>query len=268
MSRIQSCTSVNRERGRSIFTSFITAGDPTLEITVPALHALVAGGVDMLELGVPFSDPEAEGPSIQRSSERALSNGMTLTRTLECVKDFRIENSTTPVILMGYLNSFLAMGIQNFARAAAAAGVDGVIIVNLPPESAEEFQSILKEHSLDVIFLVAPTTTKERSKLILSRASGFIYFVSLKGITGADHISVNSVKSNVTNLRRMTDLPVLIGFGIKTPETARQAAEYADGIVVGSALVDTMSLSHDQTEIIQNLTSQAAAIRTALDSQP
>lgn len=218
---------------------FITAGDPTLEHTVPAMHALVAGGVDIIELGVPFSDPEAEGPAIQASSERALENGVTLHSVLEMLQEFRLTNDQTPVVLMGYLNSFLAMA--QFAQTAATAGADGTIIVNLPPEETTLFKREYEQAGLDLILLVAPTSSVERRQYIANQASGFVYYVSLKGITGANHLNVDDVRDNVAGLKEMTSLPVCVGFGIKDAHTAGPIAACSDGVVVGSALVNLMA---------------------------
>ncbi len=240
MSRIAARLAQRRGEGRRALATFITAGDPTLDATVPALQALVRGGADIVELGVPFSDPEAEGPSIQRSSERALANGVALADVLQVATAFRRVDADTPVVLMGYLNPLLRMGYEAFAKRAAAAGVDGVILVNLPPEEADAAQTTLAARGLDLIFLVAPTTRRERAEHIAARASGFIYYVSLKGVTGARHLDVADVERGVAALRAVSDLPVLVGFGIRDAESARAVAARADGVVVGSALADAM----------------------------
>ncbi len=246
--------------------SFLTAGDPTPAHTVPAMHALVAGGVDILEVGVPFSDPEAEGPAIQASSERALENGMTLARVLDMVIEFRQTNSDTPIVLMGYLNSILAM--DGFAQRAQAAGVDGLIMVNLPPESAVQLQAELKSCDIDLIYLIAPTTTDERARYILDNAAGFVYYVSLKGITGADNLDTDAVSARLSQLRQYTKLPLCVGFGIKTPEMAGQVAQFADGVVIGSALVNLLAdFSHDVQAGAAALTDAASALRRGVDNQ-
>lgn len=246
--------------------SFLTAGDPTPAHTVPAMHALVAGGVDILEVGVPFSDPEAEGPAIQASSERALENGITLARVLDMVSEFRTTNSDTPIVLMGYLNSILAM--DSFAQRAQAAGVDGLIMVNLPPESAGELQAELKSCDIDLIYLIAPTTTDERARYILDNAAGFVYYVSLKGITGADNLDTDAVSARLSELRQYTKLPLCVGFGIKTPETAGQVAQFADGVVIGSALVNLLAeFRHDVQAGASALTDAASALRRGVDNQ-
>lgn len=253
--------------GRKALVTFITAGDPNLAATVPALHALVEGGADVLEVGVPFSDPEAEGPAIQASSERGLEQGVTLHKVLDMVREFRRQDQDTPVVLMGYLNSLLAMGPATFAEAASAAGVDGLIMVNLPPEEAREIRELLAIQSIDLIFLVAPTTTQDRARMIVEQAGGFVYYVSLKGITGAGGLQVDSVAEYATWLKTVSPLPVMVGFGIKDPATAQAVAQYADGVVVGSALVDTMARNAQRLDDIPDLLAQQVrAIRAALDA--
>lgn len=267
MSRIARTLEALRRRPRTALVPFITAGDPLLSATVPALNALVEGGADLLELGVPFSDPEADGPAIQAASERALANGTGLRDVLDCVAEFRLGNDQTPVILMGYLNSVLAMGEGAFAAAAAEAGVDGAIIVNLPPEESDALRGALAAKDIDLILLAAPTTSDERLSAIDRAASGFIYLVSLKGTTGADHISVGDVNRNLARLRARTGLPVLVGFGIKDGATARALGEQADGVVVGAAIVSRMAaLSDDADAIPEALRQFVSEIRQALDA--
>jgi tryptophan synthase alpha chain len=256
-----------KAEGRTALTTFITAGDPDLAATVPALHALVAGGADVLELGVPFSDPEAEGPTIQAASERGLANGMSMKKCLEMVRTFRQDDAATPVVLMGYLNSILAMGEGAFARAAAAVGVDGLIMVNLPPEEATTLREVLAAEGIDLVFLIAPTTTRERARMIANAAAGFIYYVSLKGTTGAGHLDVDLVAERVCAIQAETDLPVQVGFGIKDPEMARTIGRFADGVVVGSALVTTMAEHADPDERLERLGGQVQALRRALDER-
>jgi len=259
--------------------TFITAGDPEPKFTVSAMHALVAGGADVIELGVPFSDPEAEGPAIQMSSERALAHGVTLTQVLGMVSEFRKQDRETPIVLMGYLNSVLRMGEHAYAAAAQQAGVDGLIMVNLPPEEASFLQSELSQHQQNLIFLVAPTTTQDRAEQILKVASGFVYYVSLKGITGASNLDPQAVREKVTGLQARTALPVFVGFGIKDGATAKAIGEVADGVVVGSALVRTMGQhaghnpmkgapgdNEQRTPIDTELKAQVGELRSALDS--
>jgi tryptophan synthase alpha chain len=255
-----------REQGRKALVTFITAGDPEPAATVPALHALVRGGSDVLELGIPFSDPEAEGPAIQASSERGLKQGMTLRGCLDIVRSFRADDAETPVVLMGYLNPVLAMGVEVFARAAGEAGVDGLIIVNLPPEEASELTRALDGRGIRLIFLVAPTTTETRARMIVDSAAGFIYYVSLKGITGADHLDAALVADKLRWLRGLTELPVMVGFGIKDARAARAIGRHADGVVVGSALVRAMAAcAETPQQIPARLEQEARELRAALD---
>ena len=254
-----------RQRGRKALNTFITAGDPDGDVTVPAMQALVAGGADIIELGVPFSDPEADGPAVQAGSERALANGTTLHDVLGMVAAFRCTDADTPVVLMGYLNVFLKMGYEPFCRAAGEAGVDGVIVVNLPPEEAGDFKAALRAHDLDLVLLVAPTTTAERIRYIASEASGFLYYVSYKGITGAQHLDARAVGERLKSMRSaLGGLPVLVGFGIKDGASAAAVAPHADGVVVGSVLVSTMGMANGD-EIPRRLSAQVRDIRTALD---
>ncbi len=267
MSRLQSCLADLAGTNTKALTTFITAGDPHAEATVPALHRFVEAGANILELGVPFSDPEAEGPVIQASSERGLVNGITLRRCLEMVRTFRSKDQKTPVVLMGYLNSILAMGYETFAAAAAEVGVDGLIMVNLPPEESVEFKQALAPFGLDLIFLIAPTTTDERARMIVSEGAGFLYYVSLKGITGADHLQAGPVADRVRFIKSTTELPVLVGFGIKDADAARSIAAHADGVVVGSALVRTMAEFEDDSARLARLGEQVTAFRSALDGE-
>ena len=263
-SRIAKRFMTSKAEAKKILVSFVTAGDPSIAHTVPALHALVRGGVDMLELGIPFSDPEAEGPSIQKSSERALANGVSVNSVFSMAKEFREKDKETPVILMGYLNSVLAT--ENFSDRAYDAGVDGLIIVNLPPEEAEDFQADLQGNGIDLIYLLAPTTTDKRALYITERASGFLYYVSLKGTTGAGHIQIDEIENKIENLRGMTDLPICVGFGIKDAGTAAQVGLLSDGVVVGSALVDQMAGAGDPLMTANELEASARALRKGLDS--
>ena len=266
MSRLSDRLAAIKTRRRKALSTFITAGDPQAAATVPAMHALVRGGADIIELGVPFSDPEADGPAIQAASERALANGVTLADVLAMAAAFRRDDPTTPIVLMGYLNLFLKMGYATFCEQAAEAGVDGVIVVNMPPEESAAFDARLQAHDMNLVLLVAPTTTEQRAAYIAERASGFIYYVSYKGVTGASHLDANAIGERLTALRQqLGDLPVLVGFGIKDADSAARIAPYADGVVVGSVLVNTMASTPPQT-IPQRLQAQAQAIRQALDA--
>tara|TARA_B100000575_G_scaffold287550_1_gene286083 strand:+ start:1867 stop:2685 length:819 start_codon:yes stop_codon:yes gene_type:complete len=262
--RIRRCLEACRDNNRTALVSFITAADPAPQYTLPALHGLVAGGVDILELGIPFSDPEAEGPAIQAANERALAQGVTLLQVLEMVQEFRARDADTPVVLMGYLNSVLAM--DDFAERAAEAGVDGLIMVNLPPEEGDRLQRQLAAQHIDLIYLLAPTTTDDRAQQIAAKASGFIYYVSLKGITGASHLQTEEVASRLQQLRQYTDLPFCVGFGIKDASTAQALAPHADGVVVGSALVNTMAEGGEVSEVATRLQQQITAIRQGIDA--
>lgn len=266
MNRLDSRLAEIRQADRKALVTFITAGDPTPTITVPALHALVRGGADVLELGIPFSDPEAEGPTVQAASERGLAQGMTLRKVLELASAFREQDPDTPVVLMGYFNSILAMGCERFAAAAAKGGVDGLIMVNLPPEESAALKEPLDEHGIHMIFLIAPTTTESRARKIIESASGFVYYVSLKGTTGAGNLDASAVGNKLRWLRSLTSLPLLVGFGIKNGADARSVSAFSDGVVVGSALVDTMARqSADPAAIPEALTAQVGEIRHALD---
>lgn len=267
VNRLTRVLAERQHAGRKSLVTFVTAGDPELEATVPLLHALVAGGADVLELGIPFSDPEAEGPAIQAASERALANGTTLRRCLAFAAEFRTADQTTPLVFMGYLNSIMRMGVDTFASAAVAAGVDGLILVNLPPEEADDYQRVLHAAGIELIFLIAPTTTAERRQQILARAGGFVYYVSLKGTTGAALPDPDVVATAVTVVKAESPLPVMVGFGIKDGPSAAAIARAADGVVVGSALVslqaETSQSIDARRDAAQSLT---AEIRAALDA--
>jgi tryptophan synthase alpha chain len=256
-----------RASGRKALVTFITGGDPNKTTTAPAMHAMVAGGADVIELGVPFSDPEAEGPAIQKSSERALTAGTRLTDILDVVQQFRTKDATTPVLLMGYLNSVERMGYREFVKRAESAGIDGMVLVNLPPEEAGELLALMRAHGLELIFLIAPTTTPERIGLIAGRAGGFIYYVALKGVTGASHLRTEGIAEQIACIRSHTDLPIMIGFGIKDGASARMVAPLADGVVLGTSLVNTMErYQREPDRIPAALEEQLREIRTAIDN--
>ncbi len=228
---------------RAALIPYITAGDPDPKATVELMHALVAGGVDALELGVPFSDPMADGPVIQAAHERALKNGLGLRGVLGLVAEFRQRDAETPVVLMGYQNPIEAMGLEAFAQQAAEAGVDGVLTVDLPPEEADDLVRVFAGEGIDPIFLLAPTTKGERARAVASRGAGFVYYVSLKGVTGAANLDVDALGSQLERIRETCDLPVGVGFGIRDAETAGRVAAVADAVIVGSAIV---RLIHEQ----------------------
>ncbi len=267
MSRIQTRFAQLHADNRRALIPFITAGDPNPEVTVALMHALVAGGADVIELGVPFSDPMADGPVIQRASERALKHGVTLGNVLDMVAEFRRDNSETPVILMGYLNPIEVMGYERFAAAGRAAGIDGALIVDMPPEEAGDFAELLRAHDMDQVFLLAPTTSDVRIERICSTASGFIYYVSLKGVTGSDQLDLEDVAGHVAQIRACTQLPVGVGFGIKDANMAARVAAFSDAVVVGSALVERIAACGDEPE---RMTATASAfmqdLRTAMDA--
>jgi tryptophan synthase alpha chain len=237
MNRIQKTFRRLNRNGAKALVTFVTAGDPSLDATRKILGSLERGGADVVELGVPFSDPMADGPVIQKASERALARGATLKKVLSLVADCR-KRSEVPILLMGYFNPILAHGIEAFARDAARAGVDGAIVVDLPPEESAELDRALKKYGLDLIYLLTPTSDADRIRIVCRRARGFIYFVSITGITGARLKSEEEIRRKVAEIRSQTKLPIAIGFGISKPEHARAMAKIADGVVVGSALVN------------------------------
>jgi len=240
MSRIAQTFAALKEQGKTGLVTFITAGDPAPELTVPLLHALVAGGADVLELGVPFSDPMAEGPVIQRACERALTFGISMTDVFAQVAEFRQTNQHTPVVLMGYANPIERMGQSEFVRRAKAAGADGAIVVDYPPEECEAFAAEMKANDLDLIFLLAPTSTTERVKQVARYGSGFSYYVSLKGVTGAGGIDTADVARRVAAIREHVKLPIGVGFGIRDAQTAKSVAAVADAVVIGSRIIQEL----------------------------
>lgn len=266
MSRISKYLEKLRSEGRKALIPFITAGDPHPSVTVPTMHALVEAGADIIELGVPFSDPMADGPVIQHASERALIHHVGMHNVLDMVREFRESNSDTPVVLMGYLNPIEVMGYEAFATAAAEAGVDGVLTVDMPPEEAQELTAALRARELDPIFLLAPTTSEARIGRICDMASGFVYYVSVKGITGAGNLNTDEVAERVQTIRSKTDLPVGVGFGIKDGDSAARVAAVADAVVVGSALVSRIeALQNDIDKIPQQAGAFIAELRQAMD---
>ena len=266
MSRIAQRFDSLKKQGRTALIPYITAGDPQPDVTVPLLHALVDAGADLLEIGVPFSDPMADGPVIQAACERALKHKIGMHHVLDMVTEFRQQDQETPIILMGYLNPIEVMGYAEFAVAANAAGVDGVITVDLPPEEATDFCAELTGHQLDPIFLAAPTSDDNRINKMVSLGGGFLYYVSFKGVTGANRLDVSAVANKLKQIRACTSLPIAVGFGIRDAESAAQVAGVADAVVVGSALVSRIAELADEPE---NISSKApviiAAMRNAMD---
>jgi tryptophan synthase alpha chain len=234
------------DEGRAALVTFITAGDPDYDTSLAILKGLPAAGADVIELGMPFSDPMAEGPPIQASSERALKAGMTLKRTLEMVAAFRVEDAATPIVLMGYYNPIYSMGVEAFLEAAATAGVDGLIVVDVPPEADDELCLPAMRHGLAFIRLATPTTDAKRLPRVLQNTSGFVYYVSIAGITGTASADPSAVGAAVARIKAATTLPVCVGFGVKTPDQAEAIARVADGVVVGSALVEAVRASLDE----------------------
>lgn len=267
MSRIAARFEALQKQGRKALIPYITAGDPQPAVTVPLLHALVDAGADLLELGVPFSDPMADGPVIQAACERALKHHVSLTQVLGMVKTFREKDPETPVVLMGYLNPVEVMGYEKFAAAAQAAGVDGLLTVDLPPEEARELVDCLKTHQLDPIFLAAPNSDDQRIRYMSDFGAGFLYYVSFKGVTGANRLDVESVRDKLTQIRTNTTLPVGVGFGIRDAESAARIAEFADAVVVGSALVNRIAeLAERPDEIVATAPRIIAEMRSAMDA--
>ena len=267
MSRITAKFEALKAAGRKALIPYVTAGDPNPNVTVPLMHDMVAAGADIIELGVPFSDPMADGPVIQKASERALVHHTSLRDVIGMVKEFRSIDNETPVVLMGYLNPIEIMGYENFAREAAGAGVDGVLTVDLPPEEGEVAIQAFAANGLDPIFLIAPTTTAARMQKVCDAARGFVYYVSLKGVTGAATLDTAAVAAKVTQIRRGTGMPVGVGFGIKDAESAAAVGAVADAVVVGSALVNQVEAHVLEPEAISPaICAILDSIRKALDS--
>ncbi len=264
MSRIKSAFERLDGEGRKALIPFITAGDPDVALTLPLMHTLVEAGADVIELGVPFSDPMADGPTIQRASERALAKGMTLRKVLSLVVEFRKADSKTPVVLMGYANPIEAMGLEKFAAAAAQAGVDGVLVVDYPPEEAVSFGAAMKAHGMDPIFLLAPTSSAERIAHVAEIASGYVYYVSLAGVTGSGALNVDAVAERLPLIREKTGLPVGVGFGIRDASTAARIAGIADAVVVGSRIIEEIEKSTAETACA-NVRTLVADIRRGVD---
>ena len=264
MSRIQGRFDSLAKAKRKALIPYITAGDPHPSLTVPLLRALVEGGADILELGVPFSDPMADGPVIQRSSERALAKGIGLPQVLDAVRAFRVGNDRTPVVLMGYANPIEAMGIEKFASAAKSAGIDGVIVVDYPPEECVEFAALMKKSDIDPIFLLAPTSTQKRIDEVARRGSGYLYYVSLRGVTGAANIDVSEISKRIPDIRAATRLPIGVGFGIRDAESAKRVAQTADAVVIGSRIIQEIENGAPE-QAVARVKSFLRPIREALD---
>ena len=259
-----------RAAGRTALIPYIAAGDPSAEITVALMRGLARAGSDVIELGVPFSDPSADGPVIQRATERAIANGVGLAATLDCVRAFRRDDATTPVVLMGYANPFEHLaaslgGLSALVAALASAGVDGVLVVDYPPEESESFAAALKEAGLCCIYLLAPTSSDERIERIGRSATGYVYYVALKGITGAKTLDVASVAERMPALRRHTDVPIGVGFGIRDAASAIAVARVADAVVIGTRIIETIEQA-GPTRAVEAVEQFVATIRAALDA--
>lgn len=269
MSRIAARFTALAKAGRKALIPYVTAGDPNPEVTVPLMHVMVAAGADIIEMGVPFSDPMADGPVIQAACERALKHHVSLRKVLDMVKQFRAQDKDTPVILMGYLNPIEVMGYAAFAQAAQTAGVDGVLTVDLPPEEASDFLVELKQVAIDPIFLLSPNTSDERVRKVAAVASGFLYYVSFKGVTGANRLDVGAVAAKLSSIRKLTQLPLGVGFGIRDAQSAAEVSRVADAVVVGSALVTRIADLADQPEKIAGAVGAVLAdMRQAMDASP
>jgi tryptophan synthase alpha chain len=264
MSRIAATFETLNQNNRKALIPFITAGDPEPAMTVLLMHELVNVGADIIELGVPFSDPMADGPTIQRSYERALKHNVSLENVLEMVAEFRKTDADTPVILMGYANPVESIGYQKFSARAKECGVDGVLVVDYPPEECEEWLESLKLNRIDAIFLLSPTTPERRIQQVAKRAQGFVYYVSLKGVTGAAHFDLNEVASNLTDLRAHISIPIGVGFGIHDSVTARAVSKLADAVVVGSRIIKEIEESSKE-KILMNVSSLVKSLRSAID---
>jgi len=250
MNRINKVFSTLKQNNQKALIPYITAGDPNLNVTLETMHAMADKGADIIELGVPFTDPMADGPVIQAACERSLKSGTTLTNIIETVSKFRKKNTITPIVLMGYLNPVLTMGFETFLDKAKTAGIDGILLVDMPVEEAEPYLNLLTQFDILPIFLVAPTTTKNRLEKIAHFGKGYLYYVSVKGITGTKSVDVSDVEKHLIPIRKITELPIAVGFGIKDPESAAQVAKIADGVVVGSILVNDMAKLNNMPDLI------------------
>ena len=265
MNRIDAAFDSLRAAGRTALIPYVTVGDPTPSETLPILKALVKAGADVIELGVPFSDPMADGPVIQRASERALAQGVGLSMVLDTVRSLRADDETTPIVLMGYANPIEAMGVQAFADRACDAGVDGVLVVDYPPEEAAEFSELLDARGIATIFLLAPTTPESRIAAVAKLARGYVYYVSLKGVTGAGHLDTADVRRKLAEIRKHVKLPVGVGFGIRDAASAQAIAAEADAVVIGSRLIQEIEAG-PPSAAAERAGAWLAGIRKALDT--
>ena len=268
MSRIKQCFDNLEKSGKKALIPYITAGDPSPDYTVALMNALVNAGADVIEIGMPFSDPMADGPVIQLACERSLAAGTSVKKVLQIITEFRQGNKETPIVLMGYLNPIEFFGYQAFSDSAKEAGVDGVLLVDLTPEEATDVVECFRENEIDLIYLLAPTTTPERAKKICDLASGYVYYVSVKGVTGSAELDVDSVKKHVDSLREITTLPIGVGFGIRDAKTAAAVSKCADGVIVGSVLVNAIAANkdHQKEYIADALEAILAPMRKEMDA--
>jgi tryptophan synthase alpha chain len=264
MSRIAARFAELAAQGRKGLIPYVAAGDPAPDLTVPLMHALAAAGADVIELGVPFSDPMADGPVIQRATERAIGRGVGLRQTIGFVAEFRRTDARTPVVLMGYANPVEHLGRDEFARRAADAGVDGVLVVDYPPEECEDFAAAMKARGIDPIFLLAPTSTDDRIARVAKVASGYLYYVSLKGITGAGNLDVAAVAARIPTIKSFANVPVGVGFGIRDAASAQAVARVADAVVVGSRIIQEME-SVPREQAVGAAGRLLAGLRSAID---
>ena len=267
MSRLSEVTKRAAMNGQKLLIPYLVAGDPNLRVTENLMHQLVKDGADIIELGIPFSDPSADGPVIQLGAERAIASGTSLTDVFELMKRFRAKNSATPVVLMGYLNPIELMGYEEFTKQVSRAEVDGVLVVDMPPAESSDLRRRLRDVNIDTIFLVAPTTSIERARMIAEVCSGYLYYVSLKGVTGAALIDANAIRARVSELRTLTKLPVVIGFGIKDVDSVVKMSDMSDGVIIGSALVreiGKLSATGDETTV--EIEAATKLIRDARDA--
>ncbi|SHF25875.1 tryptophan synthase, alpha chain [Marinomonas polaris DSM 16579] len=268
MSRIKQCFENLEKSGKKALIPYITAGDPSPDSTVTLMNALVDAGADVIEIGMPFSDPMADGPVIQLACERSLAAGTSVKKVLQIITEFRQGNKQTPIVLMGYLNPIEFFGYQAFSDAAKEAGVDGILLVDLTPEEATDVVECFRENEIDLIYLLSPTTTPDRAKKICDLASGYVYYVSVKGVTGSAELDVDSVKKHVDSLREITTLPIGVGFGIRDAKTAAAVSKCADGVIVGSVLVNAIAENkdHQKEYIADALSAILSPMRNEMDA--
>lgn len=263
--RLDTTLDALKSQGKKALIPYVMAGDSDPSVTVPLLHRMVEAGSDIIEVGLPFSDPMADGPVIALAAERALAAGTSTRGAIEMIKTFRRDNTHTPIVVMGYLNAIEIMGYDRFLALAKDAGVDGVLMVDLPPEEAGDFSAKLRAHDMNLIFLISPTTKPERTRAVLEAGSGYIYYVSLKGVTGSANINIKEVSAKLSELKTKTDLPICVGFGIRDAESASALASVSDGVIVGSALVKNFD-SHPAEQASDKVVDLLSQMRQAMDA--